>query len=130
MRVIVYLPNEKYSYTLVLPCPTFLIFHLFRSFFPGASKHLWSWIPNVSAFQEQPRPTSCTNPKGCSPESRDSQQQQQQRPPSGSTGKGAWGRLAEPYGRRERNVRGLKHLDQGPTSDHGGPYCHHSCHVW
>lgn len=109
--------------------PLIINLYIFRPFFPGASQHLWSWIPNVSTFQEQPRPTS-PNSKPCSPRPRDGQQQQQR--PSNSATKGAWRRLAEPYGRRGRkqDVRGLKHVDQGPTSYHGGPYCHHSCYVW
>ena len=118
--------------SLIYPFPTLthLNFHVFRPFFSGASQHLWSWIPNASPFQEHPRPSS-PNSKGCSPRPRDGREQQH-RLPSSSAAKRAWRRLAEPYGRRGRkpNVRGLQHVDQGPTSYHGGPYCHHSCNVW
>ena len=101
----------------------FFWFPTFRSLLPSANEQLWPRIPDVSSHQEQHWWPDNQDPG--------EEQHHQQRPSPGSTGQGSRRWLARTSGlwQRKWDVRGVKTVDQGSSSYHGGPYCLYSCYV-
>ena len=101
----------------------FFWFPTFRSLLPSANEQLWPRIPDVSSHQEQHWWPDNQHPG--------EEQHHQQRPSPCSTGQGSRRWLARTSGlwQRKWDVRGVKTVDQGSSSYHGGPYCLYSSYV-